>query len=117
MSPECAHAISIQDIVSNNEIAIPPALWRNMRSSMPRAQIKQLISIAISAYGVKPPLRKLSLADARAGFNALRDIDTARLIRRGPWFARYQSNYALRPRTQTYIEVNYTGSSASNYFH
>ncbi len=109
--------LTVSDIVRNGAIDISPELWRDMQRSLSRARIQQLISTAIDAYRISPPIRDLTLDDARAGFDALCELDTARLIRRGPWFARYQTGYMLKSKTRTYLELSYVGAAASNYFH
>src|SRR5277367_170198 len=103
--------LTVSDIVRNGAIDISPELWRDMQRSLSRAHIQQLISTAIDAYRIPPPIRDLTLDDARAGFDALCELDTARLIRRGPWFARYQTGYTLKSKTRTYLELSYVGAA------
>jgi hypothetical protein len=92
----------IRQIVKNGAISIDTEHWLWLNQNFNPEEIKQLISLAVDEYEIPPPIKTLSIQDAKKSFVELQRFDALSLIETGRFFWRHHE-YKLKPKSWTYI--------------
>lgn len=99
-------------LIRNNEISITQEEWILLNNVYTKEELTQLISDAM--VSVDFPFKKITLEDALKDFENLQKFDATTLIKQGKCFTKRDYTWGI---SDTYIDQNNIGSTASNYFH
>ena len=107
--------INKKNILNNEktEISINKKEWDFLLNNYNKEEIKKAISETIDEYKLDMPLRKITLENAISDFEALLELETKPMIKRGNIFTRYDYKYEM---SHYYIEQKKVGNISSDYF-
>ncbi len=102
------------NFVVNNELIINEELWTKIVNSLSQDYIIECISDTIVDCQVNLPYRKYEYNDMVKDYQALKNLDTTKLIVDGAWTNKFEYKYQFLDK---YVGLSNVGNIGSDYFH